>query len=115
MWSVTSKSTCTKWATSRRAHSCAPEQASMPITQGYNPATTPSSWSRRTVRFTTTCPDSLTLRSENTLFARSIPTAVTFCMSSPLVFSSNADTSILAPRCRVGASPLQVGEVPFIR
>jgi hypothetical protein len=61
----------------RRAHSWAPEQASIPIKHGARCASSSANFARDTVLRSTTVPDASTPCSENMLFAGSIPTVVT--------------------------------------
>src|SRR5712691_12365248 len=76
----------------RRAHSCAPEHASMPIRHGGKAATVCISCSRLTVFLRPTRPAPSTPCSANTRFAKSIPAVVIFSMTSPLVIRLNLQT-----------------------
>src|SRR5882757_854555 len=66
-----------------RAHSWAPQHASRPMTQGGSCATNDSSLLRPIVRRTSTLPPESTPCTENTFFARSIPTVVTLLTGLP--------------------------------
>jgi hypothetical protein len=95
--------------TNRRAHSWAPEHASMPITHGDGWATSSVSFARDTVRRIMTAPRASTPWTENTFFAKSIPAVETKLMGLPLskrlISQFNPGTSV-SPRD---------GEVPYIR
>ena len=68
----------------RRAHSCAPEHASIPMTLAGSCATNDASRALLTVLRNTTTPRASTPCSENTFFAKSIPTVVTLLTRLPL-------------------------------
>jgi hypothetical protein len=93
----------------RRAHSWAPEHASMPIRHGGNCATSSLSFARESVRRSTTSPFELTPCNEKLLFAKSIPSVETRFMGLPL---SQGSISQLNPDTSVS---FRDGEVPYIR
>ena len=92
----------------RRAQSCAPEHASVPIRHAGHWATIDTSLARLTVFRITTAPFSSTPCTLNTFFARSIPTVVILLMTSP-------PERLLSETQSWHLVPSQAGEVPFIR
>src|SRR5512145_2137938 len=76
----------------RRAHSWAPEHASIPIRHGGHCAMSSSNFPRPMQRRSTTQPSASTPCTENTFFARSIPTVVTSLMGLPLLVIEHAHT-----------------------
>ncbi len=99
-----------------RAQSCAPEQASMPITHGGSWAISSTSMSRATFGLTSTAlPLSSMPRTAKTFFARSIPTVIVLIDLSFRGFDV-IEKSRHGTRCRLRLPPQpRDGEVPSIR
>ena len=93
----------------RRAHSWAPEQASMPIRHGGSRTTSSASLLRESVRRTVTTPSASTPCTEKVFFAKSIPSVETAVMGLPL---SEGSVSQLNPDTSVS---YRDGEVSYIR